>query len=66
MINRPVTATEVRIREAEWERINQPKYEASLERLREAYIGKLLCVLEKYVQDELALERMTDDGCPFV
>ncbi len=61
----PITATEVRMREAEWERINQPKYKAWCNRLFEIVWGDFLQELKLFTQDqELQQQRMTDDGCP--
>lgn len=61
----PMTATEVRIREEEWERINQPKYKASVNKLIDACLGGSLRLLHELLREhEIQIERMTDDGCP--
>jgi hypothetical protein len=60
-----MTATEVRMRIAEWERVNQPKYVAWLERRFEIVWGGFLQELKLWTQDQdLQQQRMTDDGCP--
>lgn len=60
-----ITATEVRMRVAEWERINQPKYVAWCDRLCEIFLSDYFQDLKLWIQDqELQQQRMTDDGCP--
>lgn len=63
--DKPMTATEVRMREVEWERINQPKYKAYISKLFEEAFSSFLQALKSWIQDqELQHQRMTDDGCP--
>ena len=62
-----MTAAEVRMRVAEWERINQPKYKAWCDKLCETAWGDFLQELKMWVQDEeLQQQRMIDDGCPLI
>lgn len=60
-----MTATEVQIRIEEWERVNQPKYEASINRMLEGIWGETINIMYLHVMDQyLQQQRMTDDGCP--
>ncbi len=60
-----MTATEVQMRMEEWERINQPKYEASVNRMLESIWGDTIEIMYRHIMDQdLQQQRMTDDGCP--
>ncbi len=60
-----VTATEVRMRIDEWERVNHPRWEEYLGRLYHEIFGKWWDLVLAYMRDEeMQQQRMSDDGCP--
>lgn len=62
---RNMTATEVRMRVAEFERTQAPKLQASIEAgLAEIYDDFSRVFWAHWNDRELQQQRMTDDGCP--
>lgn len=64
---REITATEVQMRLDEWERVNQPKFDAWCVKMFDIVWGKTIEAMYQHTMDQdMQYHRMTDDGCPLI